>query len=60
MVLLRPVEPAAFTDSYAISSSGRGTMTSSGGILYFISPSKYLLMDGTAGAAYSWINEGEK
>jgi len=50
----------AFTDSYAISSSGRGTMTSSGGILYFISPSKYLLMDGTAGAAYSWINEGEK
>jgi hypothetical protein len=50
----------AFTDTYNISATGRGTMTSSGGIFYLISPSKYVLMNGTAGAAYSSITEGEK
>jgi hypothetical protein len=50
----------AFTDTYNISATGRGTLTSSGGIFYLISPSKYVLMDGTAGAAYNSITEGEK
>jgi hypothetical protein len=49
-----------FTYSDIISATGRGTMTGSGKIFYLISPSKYLLMDGTAGAAYSWITESEK
>ncbi len=50
----------AFTDTYTISATGRGTMTTSGIIFYVISPSKYVLMSGTAGAAYSSITEGEK
>jgi Putative Ig domain len=49
-----------FTDTYSISGTGRGTMASSGSIFYLISPSKYVLMNGTTGAAYSWITEGEK
>jgi hypothetical protein len=50
----------AFTDTYTISATGRGTMTTSGYIFYLISPSKYVLMAGTAGSAYSSITEGER
>jgi Putative Ig domain len=50
----------AFTDTYTISANGRGTMTASSTILYLISPSKIVLMDGTVGASNSSITVGEK
>jgi hypothetical protein len=49
-----------FTDTYTIAATGRGTLTASADIFYLISPSKYVLMNGTAGATNSSITEGEK
>ena len=50
----------AFTDTYTFAASGRGTMTTSAFIFYVVSPSKYVLMDGTVGAVDATIEVGEK
>ena len=50
----------AFTDTYSIAASGRGTMTTSGSIFYLISPSKIVLMNSTVGATDTTIAVGEK
>ena len=50
----------ALADTYTISSSGRGTTTTSGSIFYVISPSKIVFIDGVAGASNSSIIAGEK
>jgi hypothetical protein len=50
----------AFTGTYTIAVSGRGTMTTSGSIFYLISPSKFVIMDGGVGVTQSTITVGEK
>jgi hypothetical protein len=50
----------AFTDTYTIAASGRGSMTTSAAIFYLISPSKYLLLDGGVGVGDATITVGEK
>jgi large repetitive protein len=55
---LLPYQP--FADTYAISVSGRGTMSTSAFIFYVISPSKFVLMDGGVGVTRSTITVGEK
>ncbi len=49
----------AFADTYSFAASGRGT-TAGGMIIYIISPSKAVLMDGKAGSTNSAIQVAEK
>jgi hypothetical protein len=55
-----PLEIQTFTDAYTIAMSGRGTITTSTFIFYVISPSKFVRMDGGAGANNATITVGEK
>jgi hypothetical protein len=50
----------AFSDTYMIAASGRGTTTTSAFIFYVISLSKIVLLDGAVGVADTTITVGEK
>jgi hypothetical protein len=54
------VPPASFSDTYAVSPDGRGSLGNGGAVVYLISPSKAIVADMTPGQTNPTISSLEK